>query len=492
MRRPYRSSLRLGGTLCATALLIACVGGGEGDADPPPAGTVRISVRMPLATGMAAHGGTLFSIVSADGVVRATAGFSKTWNTYCASHPLDVHFFLDDAGQFPLTVEQVNKPDLSLKTAYGFSAGNALIVEDMANGRQFRKVPGPSSGITDATWQEVPREQYVSCPPFALDGWVYPQISNAVRACRRTSESDLVCDEMAIREGTFTYVFGDAGGSVVAVTNWGDVLIHGPGGWCRAADDGEGFACPPASAPPAPQPDEPRGFQFYSSIKYRGETLLGRFPGGQLYRFDGTRLAPYEDSPPLPAAAITDAAEAQSMANYCGDLYVGYWPRGAVWMRSLRDGTWSELGRMFTHPLAPEPAIPYLGSEPEGTPWAFLGQRITALVPQGERLYLTTSNLREWHAQVPAPEFLTQAQIDEYGAVYALHRPGCVTARLDEHGGGRLHFDIGPSRIAIRQGPLLLAEIPNPGYLPSPQDKIVSWSPVFGEPVAYVLSGPAR
>lgn len=492
MFRPYRSWLGLSGTLCAAALLFSCVDGSEVDDDPPPAGTVRISVRMPLATGMAAHGGTLFSIVSADGGVRATAGFSKTWNSYCASHPLQVHFFLGDAGQFPLTTERLSNPDPALRTAYGFSARNTLIVEDLANGRQFKKVPDPSIAGTDAGWQEVPRDQYVSCPPFTLDGWVYPQTSNVVRGCRHTSDGDLVCDEIAIREGTFTYVFGDAGGSVVAVTNWGDVLIRGPGGWCRAADDGEGFACPPAGAPPAPQPEEPRRFQFYSSIKYRGETLLGRWPGGQLYRFDGRRLAPYEDSPPLPAGGVTDQAEAQSMANYCGDLYVGYWPRGEVWVRGLHDGTWSKLGRMFTHPLPLEPAIPYLGSEPEGTPSAFLGQRITAMVPHGGRLYLTTSNLREWHAQVPAPEFLSPEQIDEYGSVYALHRPGCVTAQLDENGAARLHFDIEPSRIAIRQGRRLLAEIPNPGFVPSPQDQVVGWSPVFGEAVAKVLSDPAR
>lgn len=488
MHRPYRSWLSLSGTLCATMVLLSCVGGSGTDYDSPPTGTVRISVRMPLVAGMAANGGTLFSIVSADGALRATAGFSKTWNSYCASHPLDVHFFLGDAGQFPLTTEQRSKPDASLRTAYGFSAGDALIVEDMANGRQFRKVPGLAADGTDATWQQLPPDQYVGCPPFTLGGWVYPQTSNVARACRHPSQGELACDEIAIREGTFIYAFGDAGGSVVAVTNWGDVLIHGSGGWCRAADDGAGFACPPPGAPPAPQPEEPRRFQFYSSIKYRGETLLGRWPGGQLYRFDGTRLAPYEDSPPLPAGGVTDHAEAQSLANYCGDLYVGYWPRGAVWVRSLRDGTWSRLGRMFTHPETREPAIPYLGSEPEGTPSAFLGQRITALVPHGQRLYLTTSNLREWHADVPAPEFLTQEQVDEYGAVYALHRPGCVTARLDQRGGGRLHFDFDPSRISIRQGSRLLAEIPNPGFMPSPQDRITSWSPVFGEAVGRVLT----
>jgi hypothetical protein len=480
--------LGLGGTLCAAALLLSCGGYGEGEYDPPPAGIFQISVRMPLATGMAAHGGTLFSIVSADGAVRATAGFSKTWNSYCASHPLQVNFFLSDAGQFPLTTERLSKPDPALKTAYAFSAENTLIVVDRANARQFRKASGPSSASADVVWEEVPREQYVNCPPFTLDGWVYPQVGNAVRACRQTGEGDLICDEMAIRDGTFPYVFGDALGNVVTVTNWGDVLIHGPGGWCRAADDGEGFACPPAGAPPAPQPEEPRGFQFYSSIKYRGETLLGRVPEGQLYRFDGMRLALYEDSPPLPAGGNTDAAEAQSMANYCGDLYVGYWPRGEVWVRSLHGGTWSKLGRMFTHPQTPEPAIPYLGNEPEGTPWAFLGQRISSLVLQDERLYLTTSNLSGWHAEAPALEFLSQEQIDEYGAVHALHRPGCVTAQLDEHGGERLYFDFEPSRISIYQGRRLLAEIPNPGFMPSPQDLIVGSSPVFGEAVATVLS----
>jgi len=28
----------------------------------------------------------------------------------------------------------------------------------------------------------------------------------------------------------------------------------------------------------------------------------------------------------------------------------------------------------------------------------------------------------------------------------------------------------------------------NPGFMPSPDDQIVSWSPVFGEPVGTILS----
>jgi hypothetical protein len=446
---------------------------------------------MSLTNVMAAHGGTLFSIVSADGVVRASAGFSKTWNSYCASNPLDVHFFLGAASQHPLTTEHLGKPDPALRTGYGFSGANGLVVVDIANGRQFRRIADFSTAGSSATWQELPREDFEVCPQFTLDGWVYPQTIDVVRACPPASAGVLACEEMPIREGTFVYAFADAGGSVVAVTNWGDVLIHRPGEWCRAAYDGQSFACPPADAPPEPPP-EARGFQFYSSIKYRGETLLGRWPGGLLYRFDGTRLAPYEGTPPLPAGSVRDAAEAQAMANYCGDLYVGFWPRGSVWVRSLQDGTWSRLGRMFTHPMSQDPGIPYLGSEPDGTAGGFLGQRVNALILQDERLYLTTSNLREWYEDIPAPDFLTKEEVDEYGAIHALHRPGCMTAQLNQRGVGVLHFDIGPSRISIRQGRRLLAEIPNPGYMPAPGDQVVSSLLVFGEPVATSLSYPAR
>jgi len=314
-------------------MLLSCGDDSEPYHDPPSAGVFRVSVNMPLDVGRAAHGGTLFSIVSADGVVRATAGISKTWNSYCASDPLQLHFFLGDAHQFPLTTERLGNPSPELRTGYGFSDANSLIVVDRANDKQFRQIAHASTLSTDATWQQVPQEAKVRCPRFTLDGWDYSQnTSGAVWACYEADESDPDpdCDVMATAPQTFPYVFADAAGNVITVTNWGDVLIHRPEGWCRAVFDGEGFACPPAGAPPAPPPEAPRGFQFYSSIKYRGETLLGRFPGGQLYRFDGTRLAPYEDSPPLPPGEVADNAEAQSMANYCGDLYVGLWPRGSV------------------------------------------------------------------------------------------------------------------------------------------------------------------
>src|SRR5688572_6877811 len=125
--RPYRSGLELSGALCMAGLLMSCVDGSGEDVGLPPAGTFRVSVSMPVTTAMDAHGGTLFSIVSADGMVRATAGFSKTWNTYCASNPLQVHFFLENAGQFPLAKERLSNPHPELRTAYGFSAENALI-----------------------------------------------------------------------------------------------------------------------------------------------------------------------------------------------------------------------------------------------------------------------------------------------------------------------------------------------------------------------------
>lgn len=64
----------------------------------------------------------------------------------------------------------------------------------------------------------------------------------------------------------------------------------------------------------------PRAIQFYSSINYQGRVLLGEWPTGRLYEFDGVELKPSNMTPPE-IAKLSDKRlgyEAQTMAEYCG------------------------------------------------------------------------------------------------------------------------------------------------------------------------------
>jgi hypothetical protein len=168
------------------------------------------------------------------------------------------------------------------------------------------------------------------------------------------------------------------------------------------------------------------------------------------------------------------------MAVYCGRLFVGYWPRGDLWVHASADGGWHYQGRAFTHPAKPEPAIPYADQSMDGVDAAFLGQRITSLVPFGDSLVLTTSNLRGWYKWLGVPEYLSSSQVAEYGAVWKLHQPGCATAHFQASATVTLQFDVTPHVIRIRQHGVTLVTAPNPGVLPQPGDRLRIGEGVFG------------
>lgn len=464
----------------ATLVVIGC-GGEEGD--DPPEGTYRYEVTLTGAAAAKSRGGTLFSILDARGRVRVTAGLPSTWNTYCGSQPGEVHFFVGGQGR-QAAWEPMTKPDPLMRTAYVFARDGQLHVRDLGNERSYRAQPGTESEKTSA-WQPLPQSLTALCGNFEVGPWQYRQEGDDVVACSSAS-GIAACDRIAVHPQTFPYAYAEAQGRVLVATNWGDVLIHRAGqGWCRTRLDGQQLSCPD-DGNLLPIPAAPTGFQFYSSARFDGRTLLGRWPGGGIYEFDGEALVPRADEPPLPHDDVTANAEAQSMAVYCGDLYVGYWPRGELWMRSTSDGAWHYAGRAFTQPAAPQPAIPYFDHTLSGVDAAFFGQRITSLTPYGDSLYLATSNLRGWYKSIPTPGFLTESQASEYGSVWRLRRPGCATAHFKEGASVTLHFDISPTEIRIRQDRMTLAVAGNPGVTPEDGDRLVVGAGVFGVPGANV------
>jgi hypothetical protein len=57
----------------------------------------------------------------------------------------------------------------------------------------------------------------------------------------------------------------------------------------------------------------------------------------------------------------------------------------------------------------------------------FFAQRITALIPFGDSLYLATSNLGRWNIDIPKPTFLSEKSILDYGAIHKIYKEGCMT-----------------------------------------------------------------
>lgn len=118
--------------------------------------------------------------------------------------------------------------------------------------------------------------------------------------------------------------------------------------------------------------------------------------------------------------------EAQTMAEYCGDLFVGYWPKGEVWRYDHTARVWKFFNRFFSN-VKGETFIPYSDREVDGLDSSFFGQRVTAMVPFEGALYVTTSNLRTWTSSDSAPETIAPSKVAEYGAIYKVTKPGCTT-----------------------------------------------------------------
>lgn len=476
-QRPLGRFRTMSGFLATFTLLASGCGGGGGDeATSSTATNVRYEVTFQDPVRAAGRGGTLFTLVSADGRVRVSAGMPSTWNTYCASPSGEVHFFVASANS-TMTWTALAKPNSSLHTSYVFARDGELRLSDLGNERQYHVGPRGSEVGAESRWKAMPPTPFI-CAPYTVGSWQYRYGDGELLACSDPKSAQ--CDRVAIHGGTFPYAFAEARGKVLVATNWGDLLIHRPGrGWCRAVPKGNEFACTDAAE--APIPEAPRGFQFYSSVRYGEHTLLGRWPGGQVYRFDGALIQPDEDTPPLPDDAVKAQAEAQSMAVYCGNLFVGYWPRGDLWMREAATSAWRHAGRAFSHPKSTNVAIPYSDQAIPGVDSSFLGQRISSLVPYGDSLYLSTSNLRGWYQGIESPSFLTANQIDEYGRVWRLRQPGCATAHVRPAPVVKLQFEISEREIRIRQDQSVLAQAANPGIMPVEGDELRIGEGVFGK-----------
>lgn len=244
------------------------------------------------------------------------------------------------------------------------------------------------------------------CHSFSAAGFEFSYQNDNVSAC-----SDDECRSIGIHPGTWVYAYAATPSAAVAVTNFGDALLFRDGKWCRMEKTGETYRC----APNAEMLTSPRGVQFYSSIRYNGITLMGEWPSGRLYLFDGNEIRLWRNQPPHVGTEPV-GYEAQSMAEYCGDLYVGYWPTGSIWR--LHRGKWSEI-KLF--PDA-ENFIPHSSRPDDDLDNSFFGRRVTALVPSQGVLYAATSNLRGWGAGMKVAVMSDEAA-NLYGSVWELS--GC-------------------------------------------------------------------
>lgn len=332
------------------------------------------------------------------------------WQSYASSPNAGMHSWADSDTEYK--IERLRDVHKKFRSGFAFIQDGRLIFEDLANGGKYRM---EKNGQYKKLSEDIQRTAFEKNGfTFSFD---YPEA--AIKACSASNDD---CVGISVATGSFPYVYAEHDGSVIAITNWGDAVMFQDGEWCRMTMVDDVYSCADPKTGPLL---EPRRIQFYSSIRYQGRTLVGEWPTGRLYEFDGTTLRPSDLTPPGITALASQRLgyEAQSMAMYCGDLFVGYWPKGEIYRYDATHGLWSLFSRVFTGHKE-ESFIPYLDRVPDDNDQAFFGQRVTALVPYEDSLYVATSNLRSWHEGVSG-EPLPRRRIRQYGAIYKISKPFC-------------------------------------------------------------------
>ncbi len=220
--------------------------------------------------------------------------------------------------------------------------------------------------------------------------------------------------------GETPFVWGQLDGEVVTVSNWGTTAVF----------DGERWRV-------IRWPVENTSYQIYSAVNYEGDLLLGQYPTGRLFRFDGHTVTELADFPPVMPGVATYAREAQSTMLYRGDLYVGVWPWAELWRYDRDARSWTLASRMFTEPpLTDQVGHPYEGeiiayNEANGTDIVMnlWGQRVCGLAPWQDSLMIATSAKGPMERDPRLP-FLTDEVYEQYGRIWRYALTGHLSATL--------------------------------------------------------------
>lgn len=175
--------------------------------------------------------------------------------------------------------------------------------------------------------------------------------------------------------------------------------------------------------------DPVEGNELYSFVTYFNDILIGHFSTGLLLKYSPDELSIMQNSPPLVEGEWQlDSKyyrEAQSLAIYGGDLYVGMYPWGRVFRLDRDTNQWS-YDRLFEHPEIPTGRYPFNETCPEET-W---GQRITYLVPYRGSLAAGAGSMRKNPQQSGSPICIPKNAFIDYGRVKLITAPASAMGQL--------------------------------------------------------------
>ncbi|MCA9011604.1 MAG: hypothetical protein KDB01_17750 [Planctomycetaceae bacterium] len=433
--------------------------------------------------------GSLFEVTSSDGTVVIGAGFQNLYNTRYRADRHALQFFIRPTdGKRSHVKEPLPRPN-ELCGTYLFSRDEVIYSTyggvkawDLQTGA-WKSETG--SGGTDETMRIGDKLLVFGDSEVAYDGHTIlsrPQVGSyqlffyangylcfyhvnrgddgyrpftndkdgfsKLYACPWTSEQSKVDLSRAVTltlpiVGETTFAWGQLGAQIVTGSNVGGFYVFQDGRWQILLPPQLGVS-----------------YQLYSTMAFHDHLLMGHYPTGRIFQYDGTKITDHPGWPPVLEGVSSSAREAQTTVVYGGDVFVGVWPWGEVWRYNPDTKTWTFTQRMFDHPsLASNITHPYdvesIGAD-VGNQW---GQRVTSLVPSGTGLFISTSakSPREWDPQ--KFPFLAPDKWKSYGTVYRLTIPGHLSAATKwTDGPTTFEFLIRGSRIAIRQDGEAIAE----------------------------------
>ena len=484
-------------TFLALLLAVSAASQSLTAADGKPAAGTRVIVTIDRGQDLGQCFGSLFEATSNDGSLVVGAGFQNAYNTRYRADRHAIQFFIRPTnGQRDMTTEELLRPTENLTGAYlyerdgtvystygGLQSWNAKTrtwhrAEESGGTQETMRVGNGTLvfGDSKVSWNgrtilEPPSEGSYQLFFYANGNLCFYHVNrrdgpyrlykndedgfSRLYACPWTpAEEEVDLSKAVVLRlpvvGETTFAWGQLRDQIVTGSNIGGFYVFEDGAWRMLLE-----------------PNTRVSYQLYSTLAFHDRLLMGQYPTGRVFEYDGKKITDQQGWPPVLEGVSDRAREAQTTAIYGGDLMVGVWPWGEVWRYNADSRGWTFMRRMFAQPaLSSNIVHPYDVENRDNSPQNLWGQRVTSLVPSGSNLFISTSAKSPFEWEPEKYLFLAPDKWKSYGKVYRATMPGHLSASTKwTDSPTKLEFIIREREMSIRQDGVLLATSPLTGSL---------------------------
>ena len=445
--------------------------------------TTTVSVTIERGQDLGQSFGSLFEAVSSDGSIVIGAGFQNAYNTRYRADRHAVQFFVRPTnGAREFTTEELPRPTENLTGSYLFGRDGDVystyggLKSWNSKSQTWNETPGVggtnevmrvgngrlSFGSSQVTFNgktilEPPKKGsyqlffyangYLCFYHVHRNGKPYRDYQNdedgfsKLYACPWTPRQPrvLLSSASTLRlpvVGETTFAWGQLGRQIVTGSNIGGFYVFEENKWRMILE-----------------PSRKYSYQLYSSIAFNDRLLMGQYPTGRVFEYDGKQIKDQAGWPPVLAGVSKNAREAQTTIIYGGDLMVGVWPWGELWRYNPDSSKWALARRMFEHPeLSDKITHPYDVENRGNAVGNLWGQRVTSLVSNGPDLFVSTSAKAPFEWNPKAAPWLAPSKWKSYGKVYRSTTSGHLAAPTQwTDDPTTIDFAINSAEISIRQ-----------------------------------------